>query len=105
MHFDWKGRPALMFPTVAFYLPADGTQWLRCSWLAVEAEAETVSGAEFWKRFGALDLPAFPAQFSPADRPRPWSAPPAVPSVSRPMQQQQQQPPAVRDQPEDTDDN
>jgi hypothetical protein len=93
MLFDWRGRPALMFPTLAFVVERPGARWTRCNASQVEAEAQPLAEDAFWDQFGGWSLDPFPVQFSPLDR----SASRRHPPPHRPEQpgaraQQQQQP-------------
>ena len=98
MLFDWRGRPALMFPTLAFVVERPGARWTRCNASQIEAEAEPLNEDAFWERFGDWSLGQFPVQFSPLDRPSGARPPPARAidgTASQP--QQQQQPAAARE--------
>jgi hypothetical protein len=92
MLFDWRGRPALMFPTLAFVVERPGSAWTRCNATQVAAEAEPLSDDEFWERFGDWSLGQFPIQFSPLDRSE--SRGRAIPQrAEQPAHAQQQQQP------------
>jgi hypothetical protein len=69
MLFDWKGRPTLMMPTLAFAVQKPGQRWVRASATAVALEADAVSETEFWRRFASWDLPPFPVSFAMIDKP------------------------------------
>jgi hypothetical protein len=97
MLFDWRGRPALMFPTLAFVVERPGAAWTRCNASQVAAEAEPLGDDEFWDRFGDWALGQFPIQFSPLDRSSIPRGLPARPNERPAAQAQQQQQPQEPD--------
>jgi hypothetical protein len=96
MFFNWRGRPALMFPTLAFVVERPGAAWTRCNASQVAAEAEPLSDDEFWDKFEDWALGQFPVQFSPLDRSAARRHPPVLRTgqpASHAQQQQQPQDP------------
>jgi hypothetical protein len=103
MLFDWRGRPALMFPTLAFVVERPGAAWTRCNASQVAAEAEPLGDDEFWDRFGDWSLSQFPIQFSALDKGSSNRKPPPPRAEPPPVQAQQQQQPQEPSKPKDTE--
>jgi hypothetical protein len=84
--YEWRGRPALMIPTLAYCVEKPNGSWVRCSATRVEAEGELLDERQFWSRFRDWNLQQLPVQFSMLGRP----------DVERPraVQQRQEGPPA-----------
>ncbi|MEJ1936699.1 hypothetical protein WDZ92_41435 [Nostoc sp. NIES-2111] len=94
MYYDWRGRPALMFPTLAYCMDRPGAAWSRVNAVRIEAEAEPLDEDEFWARFAAWNIATFPVQFSPLRDDRMRAPVPPGSATAQPQTQQQQQPQA-----------